>query len=31
MKAAKYLDINVLDNMIITKNGYYSFVDENLI
>ena len=27
--AAQFLDINVLDNMIITKNGYYSFVDEN--
>jgi len=30
-KAADYLDVNVLDNMIITKYGYYSFVDENLI
>ena len=30
-KAAKFLDIEVLDNMIITKDGYYSFVDENLI
>ncbi|MEP5339444.1 MAG: JAB domain-containing protein [Algibacter sp.] len=26
--AAKFLDISVLDNLIITKNGYYSFVDE---
>lgn len=31
IKAAEYLDINVLDNMIITKDNYYSFVDENLI
>ena len=30
-KAAQFLDINVLHNMIITKNGYYSLVDENLI
>lgn len=27
-KAAEYLDINVLDNLIITKEGYYSFADE---
>lgn len=30
MKAAEYLDITVLDNLIISKNGYYSFVDENV-
>lgn len=30
-KTADYLDINVLDNMIISRSGYYSFVDENLI
>ena len=29
--AAKFLDINVLDNLIITKNGYYSFADENTV
>jgi DNA repair protein RadC len=28
--ASQLLDINVLDNMIITKDSYYSFVDENL-
>ncbi len=28
--AAKFLDINVLDNLIISKNGYYSFVDEGV-
>jgi len=30
-KASEYLDIQILDNMIITKSGYYSFVDEALI
>lgn len=29
--AANFLDISVLDNLIIAKNGYYSFADENLI
>lgn len=29
--AAQFLDINVLDNMIITRNGYFSFVDENVM
>ncbi|WP_242157353.1 JAB domain-containing protein [Aestuariivivens sediminis] len=29
-KAAEYLDINVLDNLIISKYGYYSFTDEGL-
>jgi len=28
-KIAEYLDVNVLDNFIITKTGYYSFVDDN--
>lgn len=27
-KIAKYLDVNVLDNLIISKDGYYSFNDE---
>ncbi|MBP0905590.1 JAB domain-containing protein [Mariniflexile gromovii] len=27
-RAAEYLDINVLDNLIISKDGYYSFNDE---
>ena len=26
-KASEYLDIQILDNMIITKDGYYSFID----
>jgi len=26
-KVAAYLDVQVLDNMIITRNGYYSFAD----
>ncbi|MCL6293892.1 JAB domain-containing protein [Jejuia spongiicola] len=30
-KAAEYLDISVLDNLIITKEGYYSFADENTV
>ena len=30
-KASEYLDIQVLDNMIITKAGFYSFADRNLI
>lgn len=29
--AAQFLDINVLDNMIISKDSYYSFVDKNLM
>lgn len=29
-RAAKMLDIDVLDNLIVTRDGYYSFVDENL-
>ena len=29
-KVSSYLDVNVLDNMVITKNGYYSFVDEGV-
>lgn len=28
-KASEYLDVTVLDNLIISRNGYYSFVDEN--
>jgi len=27
-KASEYLDIQILDNMIITKNDYYSFVND---
>ena len=27
-KVADYLDVNILDNLIITKTEYYSFVDE---
>ena len=27
-KVAAYLDVQVLDNMIITRNGYYSFADD---
>ena len=27
-KVAKYLDVNVLDNLIISKDGYYSFNDK---
>ncbi len=30
-EAAKYLDIKVLDHVIITSEGYYSFADEGLI
>ena len=30
-EAAKYLDIKVLDHIIITTEGYYSFADEGLI
>lgn len=29
--AGKYLDIELLDHIIITKNGFYSFLDEGLI
>ncbi|MEY8850029.1 JAB domain-containing protein [Psychroserpens sp. XS_ASV72] len=29
--AAEYLDVSVLDNMIISKNGYLSFADEKLL
>lgn len=29
--AEKYLDIELLDHIIITKNGFYSFLDEGLI
>ena len=29
--AAKYLDIKVLDSMIITRESYYSFADEGLL
>lgn len=28
MKVAAYLDVHVLDNIIITKDGFYSFVDD---
>lgn len=30
-KVADYLDVNVLDNLIVSKVGYYSFVDENVV
>jgi DNA repair protein RadC len=30
-EAAKYLDIKVLDHLIVTNEGYYSFADEGLI
>jgi DNA repair protein RadC len=30
-EAAKYLDIKVLDHIIVTIEGYYSFADEGLI
>jgi len=30
-KASEYLDIQVLDNMIITKNDFYSFADRDLM
>ena len=30
-KAAKYMDINVLDHIIVTTNEYFSFADENII
>lgn len=29
--AGRFLDINVLDHLIVTKNGYYSFADEALL
>ncbi len=28
---SQYLDINVMDHLIITKEGYYSFADEGLL
>ncbi|MCM8569536.1 JAB domain-containing protein [Gramella jeungdoensis] len=31
IKAGSYLDIKVLDHLIITSKGYFSFLDENLI
>lgn len=31
VKASKLLDINILDNLIISNHGYYSFADEGLI
>ena len=30
-EAAKYFDIKVLDHLIITSEGYYSFADEGLL
>ena len=30
-EAGKYLDINVLDHIIITSEGFYSFADEGLL
>jgi DNA repair protein RadC len=29
--AAKYFDINVLDHIIVSTDGYYSFADEGMI
>lgn len=31
VEAGKLLDINVLDHLIITQNGYFSFIDEGLL
>lgn len=31
VECGKLLDINILDHMIVTKNGYFSFVDEGLM
>lgn len=30
-EAARYLDITVLDHIIVSEDGYYSFADEGLI
>lgn len=30
-KACSYMDITLLDHLIITKNGYYSFSDEGIL
>ena len=30
-KCSEFLDINLLDHLIITKNGFYSFVENNLL
>lgn len=30
-QAAEFLDIQILDNLIISKEGYYSFTDEGII
>jgi DNA repair protein RadC len=30
-EAGKYLDIQVLDHVIVTSEGYYSFADEGMI
>lgn len=29
-KVAEYLDVSVLDNLVISKDGYYSFTDEGI-
>lgn len=31
VKASKFLDIRVLDHIIVTKSGYFSFADDGLI
>lgn len=31
IKASKYLDITILDHIILTKNNYYSFADNGLV
>jgi len=30
-EAAKYFDINVLDHIIVSEEGYYSFADEGIL
>ncbi|HET6993600.1 MAG TPA: JAB domain-containing protein [Chitinophagaceae bacterium] len=30
-KASAYFDIKVMDHIIVSENGYYSFADEGLI
>jgi DNA repair protein RadC len=31
IQAGKYLEINVLDHIILTREGYYSFADEGMM
>ena len=30
-KAAKVIDIHLLDHLIVSENGYFSFADENIL